>query len=95
MFEAALTRIGVRMGPLTVGPELPSNEAVRAAIKTGCGATALSTLVVEAGIKAGTLTSPKSPFTTWQFLILHHKARTHSRAEAAPLVLIGARGATV
>src|SRR3982074_2845372 len=41
-FEAALQGFGVSPGPLRLPLELPSNEAVRAAVEAGVGATAVS-----------------------------------------------------
>jgi DNA-binding transcriptional LysR family regulator len=44
-FEAALEGFGVSPGALRVALELPSNEAVRAAVEAGLGATAISASV--------------------------------------------------
>ncbi len=88
MFEAALRRVGFRPETLGVALVLPSNEAVRAAIEMGSYAAALSALVVDAGIKAGTLHSPHFPLTTRRFLILRHKERRPGNAEKALLDLV-------
>jgi DNA-binding transcriptional LysR family regulator len=45
MFEAALQRFSVPAGTLPVALELSSNEAVRAAVEAGMGATAISASV--------------------------------------------------
>jgi DNA-binding transcriptional LysR family regulator len=49
VFEAALKDFGVDLGRLRVALELPSNEAVRAAVEAGMGATALSGIVTVTG----------------------------------------------
>ncbi len=66
-FEAALTEAGLAPAQLRVTLELPSNEAVRAAVEAGGGATVLSETVVAAAIRAGTLVRaafelPSRPF---------------------------------
>ncbi len=50
-FEAALDGFGVPSGSLRVVLELPSNEAVRAAVEAGSGATALSASVAAPSIE--------------------------------------------
>ena len=54
-FEAALRAAGVDVGALRVAMELPSNEAVRAAVEAGLGATALSASAAVASLEAGLL----------------------------------------
>ena len=88
MFEAALHRVGILPETLKIALVLPSNEAVRAAVEMGRNAAALSALVVDAGIKAGTLHSPQFSLTKRQFLILRHKERRPGNAERALLDLI-------
>src|SRR6202021_2705298 len=46
MFEAALRKYGIRFSDLRVALELPSNEAVRAAVESGDCPTAISDLAV-------------------------------------------------
>jgi DNA-binding transcriptional LysR family regulator len=55
VFEQALTQLGVRLTDLRIAMELPSNEAVRAAVEAGMGATAISASVVAPSIEAGLL----------------------------------------
>ncbi len=45
VFEQALRRLGIRPETLRIAMELPSNEAVRAAVEAGLGATATSASV--------------------------------------------------
>ena len=91
-FEAALKTFALTIADLNVVLELPSNEAVRAAVEAGAGATAVSNLVAEAGLRSGMLTSPDFPLPQRHFLVLHHKERYVSRAQMALLELVGAGG---
>ena len=54
-FVKALASLGVPYGKLNIAIELPSNEAVLAAVLVGVGATVLSARVCADGVKAGTL----------------------------------------
>ncbi|MBS0252951.1 MAG: LysR family transcriptional regulator [Proteobacteria bacterium] len=91
-FEAALKDHGISPSDLSVGLELPSNEAVCAAVEAGVGATAISNLVAEAGLLAGKLVALEFPLPQRSFYILHHKERYASQAEMALLELMGAAG---
>jgi DNA-binding transcriptional LysR family regulator len=55
VFEDALAHAGFATGALRVQLELPSNEAVRAAVEAGLGATAISASVAAPSIEAGLL----------------------------------------
>ena len=92
MFETAVRRVGIKPETLSVALVLPSNEAVRAAVETGRHAAALSALVVDAGLKAGTLHAPRFLLTRRQFLILRHKERRPGNANNAFLDFIGRAG---
>ncbi len=87
-FEAALASQGVPMDKLNIVLELPTNEAVRAAIEAGAGVTAISELVVEAGLRAGTLVALAFPLPARPFLVLHHRDRYQSKAGQAFLEII-------
>ncbi len=91
-FEAALASQGVPMDKLKVVLELPTNEAVRAAVEAGAGVTAISELVVEAGLRAGTLVALAYPLPARPFLVLHHRDRYQSKAAQAFLELIAGFG---
>lgn len=54
-FEDAIGRLGVSLSRLKIAMVLPSNEAVRAAVESGLGATALSASVVASSLEAGLL----------------------------------------
>ncbi len=77
---------------IRVALELPSNEAVRAAVVAGAGATVLSRLVVAADLAAGRLVEVPLALPARQFTALRHGDRHRSRAAAALLEMM--RGST-
>jgi DNA-binding transcriptional LysR family regulator len=79
-FEAALQDFGVETSDRNIVLELPSNEAVRAAVEAGAGVAAISRLVVSASIKAGSLTALSLALPRRQFFLLRHKERYQSLA---------------
>ena len=85
MFEAALRKSGIRFSDLRIALELPSNEAVRAAIESGDCATAISDLVVAQSLAAKTLHRVKIDLPRRSFYVLRHKERYASQAERALL----------
>lgn len=82
-FEDACRRMGIRRGAVRVAFELPSNEAVLSAVSAGAGATVISRLVAEAGLRAGTLKTLPLSLPPRNFLVLHHAERDRSRAAEA------------
>lgn len=87
-FEAALAAAGVPPGGLRVALELPSNEAVRAAVEAGMGATVISASVAAASLEAGLLHQVRLPLPERAFQVLRHRERHLSRAAEALLALI-------
>jgi DNA-binding transcriptional LysR family regulator len=85
MFEAAIRKFGVKPSDLKVALELPSNEAIRAAIEAGDCATAISNLVVDHSLAAGTLHRVRIELPKRSFFVLRHKERYQSHAEKALL----------
>ncbi|UYO55561.1 LysR family transcriptional regulator [Rhodopseudomonas palustris] len=85
MFEAALHRGGLALSDLDVRLELPSNEAVRAAVESSDCATAISALVAAPSVAAGTLHSQRFDLPHRVFHLLRHKEHSHSQAENALL----------
>ena len=83
MFEAALRKFGLKLSDLDIRLELPSNEAVRAAVESGDCATAISNLVVVQSLAAGTLHRVKIDLPKRSFFALRHKERYASQAEKA------------
>ncbi len=88
VFEDALGKFRVDPERLDVRMELPSNEAVRAAVEAGAGATVISRLVAAAGIASGSLVELPLAFPERCFTVLRHGDHHRSRAEAALLELI-------
>ena len=83
MFEAALRKSGIRFSDLRVALQLPSNEAVRAAVESGDCATAISDLVVAQSLAARTLHRVKIDLPRRSFYVLRHKERYASHVERA------------
>jgi DNA-binding transcriptional LysR family regulator len=83
MFEAALRKYSLRFSDLRVALELPSNEAVRAALESGECATAISDLVVAQSLAARTLHRVKIDLPRRTFYVLRHKQRYASHVEKA------------
>lgn len=82
-FEAAIAEKGVDLAKLNISLELPSNEAVRLAVREGAGVSALSELVAEAGIHFGALSPVKFPLPERPFHALRHRERYLSKSGAA------------
>jgi DNA-binding transcriptional LysR family regulator len=91
-FEAALAKRGVSIGRLKVVLELPSNEAVRAAVEAGAGATAISELVAASGFRSGALSRVRFKLPDRTFHVVRHRERYHSRAGDAFMVIAEKRG---
>lgn len=79
-FEAALEHFGIYSHQLRIELVLPSNEAVRAAVEAGMGATAISASVAAPGIEAGLLHRVDIPLPERDFYVLRHSERYRSRA---------------
>jgi DNA-binding transcriptional LysR family regulator len=82
-FEEALAHFGVSADQLQVAMELPSNEAVRAAVEAGLGATALSASVAASGLEAGLLQAANFLLPDRAFYLLRHPTRYQTRAARA------------
>jgi DNA-binding transcriptional LysR family regulator len=90
VFEDALVRSGLDIGALRIALELPSNEAVRAAVEAGLGAAAISASVAVASLEAGLLQHADFPLPEREFYVLTHRDRRPSRAAQAFLELLDA-----
>jgi DNA-binding transcriptional LysR family regulator len=87
-FEAALETHGLHLRDLTVALELPSNEAVRAAVESGSAATVVSGSVAAPGIEAGLLVHVPFALPERNFQVARHKKRSMSRSAEAMLKLL-------
>jgi len=81
LFEQAMAKTGLRLADIDLVLELPSNEAVRAAVEDGTGAAVLSKLVVASSLESGTLVALDFAVPTRQFFALRHKERSITQAE--------------
>jgi DNA-binding transcriptional LysR family regulator len=88
VFENALVRLGVNPGALRIQLELPSNEAVRAAVEAGLGATAISASVAAPSIEAELLHQVTFRLPEREFHVLRHRERYQSRAAEALLAVM-------
>ncbi|ABD08290.1 transcriptional regulator, LysR family [Rhodopseudomonas palustris HaA2] len=88
MFEAALRDIGVDPSSLDVKLELPSNEAIRAAVESSDYATAISDLVVAPSLAAGTLHRVRFELPRRSFCVLRHREHSGGQAEKAMLAAL-------
>jgi DNA-binding transcriptional LysR family regulator len=88
VFEDALAQRGIDPARLRVALELPSNEAVRAAVEAGMGATAISASVAAPSIEAGLLHQVAFALPVREFHVLTHSERNRSRAAAALLDMV-------
>jgi DNA-binding transcriptional LysR family regulator len=79
-FEHALEGLGFSTHNLRVALELPSNEAVRAAVETGMGATAISASVAAPSLEAGLLRQADFALPERCYYALRHAERYRSRA---------------
>lgn len=91
VFEQALLGFGIHLNELRVALELPSNEAVRAAVEAGLGATAISGSVAAPSLEAGLLVPVPLKLPDRPFYELHHAERYHSRAARALLDIISVK----
>jgi len=87
-FEAALKEKGAEPGELKIALELPSNEAVRLAVREKAGVSALSELVAEGGLRFGALAPVKFALPERAFHALRHKERYLSRSGIAFMALV-------
>lgn len=88
VFEQALAQLGVEPAHLRIALELPSNEAVRATVEAGLGATAISASVVAPSIESGLLHHVPFRLPQREFHVLRHGQRYRSRVADALLATL-------
>ena len=87
VFEDALRALGV--APLTnVALELPTNEAVRAAVEAGMGAAVISASAAVADLEAGILALVPIDLPARAFRLIHHHEREPSHAARALIAMV-------
>jgi DNA-binding transcriptional LysR family regulator len=89
VFEEALAGFGLSAASLSIALELPSNEAVRAAVESGMGATAISASVAAPSLEAGLLVRVALDLPDRRFFMLRHRERYRSLAASALTRLMG------
>jgi DNA-binding transcriptional LysR family regulator len=82
-FEEGVSQMGVNPDRLRVALELPSNEAICAAVEAGHLATAVSETVAQAGVDAGRLRIMPLDLPSRQFSLICHRERHRTRASDA------------
>lgn len=87
-FEEAIVGLGIRLDSLHVAIELPSNEAICAAVEAGQLATAVSATVAQAGIGAGRLSVVPLELPSRAFCLIRHRERHRTRASDAFRALV-------
>ena len=87
-FEAAMGAAGIPLRQLKVVMELPTNEAVRAAVEAGMGATAISASVAASGLEAGLLFQLRAALPDRAFQVIRHAERHQTAAASALLRMI-------
>jgi DNA-binding transcriptional LysR family regulator len=89
IFEKTLTGFGLSISRLKLALELPSNEAIIAAVQAGAGATVISALAADFAIRAGILWRVGLELPQRPFHVLRHRQRYFSQAERAFFSLVG------
>jgi len=79
--DAMLKKRGYGLSDIEIDMILPSNEAVRAAVESGAGATVLSKLVVTSALKTGSLVAVDCAVPHRQFYMLRHNQHHVTAAE--------------
>jgi DNA-binding transcriptional LysR family regulator len=88
VFEAALRDLGLSPAALPIALELPSNEAVRAAVEAGMGATAISASVAAPSLEAGLLRKVEFDLPDRAYSVVRHVERHRSKAAEALLAMV-------
>lgn len=83
MLEVALPVFGVQLKDLNIAFELPTNEAICAAIEAGAGAAVVSRFVAERALASGSLAAVDVSLPKRSFAVLRHKQRYVTRASEA------------
>ncbi len=86
--EAALDVLGAAPDRLRVAMELPSNEAMRAAVEADMGVAVMSASVAAPSLEAGLLARVPIALPERAFRVVHHRERTLSRSAEALLAML-------
>lgn len=94
VFEDALVESGLNPHALRIALELPSNEAVRAAVEAGLGVAVISASVAAPSLEAGLLQQVNFRLPEREFYVLQHRDRHPSHAAMALLAMLTSAQAT-
>lgn len=95
VLETVLARAGCSVADLDVVLELPANEAVRAAVEAGLGASLMSRLVVANALQSGALADVAADIPSRRFFMLRHRERYVGRPAEAFRALLGDESAAL
>lgn len=90
VLEDALVQWGLDAHALRIAMELPSNEAVRAAVEAGLGVAAISASVAAPSLEAELLEQVNFRLPEREFYVLQHRDRAPSAAAQAFLMMLNA-----
>jgi DNA-binding transcriptional LysR family regulator len=89
--QSALDQSGIGPDHIRIAMELPSNEAVCAAVVAGAGASIISRLAAAALISSGDLIAIDTKLPTRRFVQLRHKERYVTQAAREMMEVLSAR----
>lgn len=87
-FEHALAELGVDPSKLRIALQFPLNEAVLSAVEAGAGVAAVSELVAEKSLLAGSVVRIPISLPTRPFYVVQHRERHRTRAAEALLSML-------
>lgn len=89
LLEGVMNGAGRSIADLDIALELPANEAVRAAVEAGAGASLMSRLVVSNALQSGALVEVAADLPSRRFIMLRHKERHVGQGVLAFRTLLG------
>lgn len=81
ILAAMLRAQNIPMSEIDIGLVLPTNEAVRSAVKAGAGVSVMSKLAAASALKAGSIVAVDYPIPLRRFFMLRHKEHYVTAAE--------------
>lgn len=81
ILAAMLQAENIPISDIDIGLVLPTNEAVRSAVKAGAGVSVMSRLVAASALQAGNIVAVDYPISPRQFFMLRHKEHYVTAAE--------------
>lgn len=81
ILAAMLRAQNISMSDINIGLVLPTNEAVRSAVKAGAGVSVMSKLAAASALKAGSIVAVDYPIPLRRFSMVRHKQHYVTAAE--------------